>query len=360
MALPISLPIERVHLEVTNQCNFDCAFCPDHKMQRPRGRMTTEQARQLLEEMASHGLAREVRLHLMGEPFLHPHLFEIIEAGAELGLHLSLTTNASLLAPRTIQGLLASRLGELVVSLQTPSRQSFAIRYPPPKLTYEVFRKKVLALLEAALAAKMPFPINLNFLNTTRRGLIGPLREPIDSLSGDQPTREALGLWAREVYALTGDTGDLPKVLTHLDRISVARWETLEVYPRIFFEVRPLFDWGNAWTPPGELRPARYGTCNAVYGQLGILYNGDVVLCCADYDGSTTVGNALEEGLVEVLKKPEVASIVEGFRRNRVVHPRCQQCLGGATRTAALARQLGSILFFKGPGRHFQRTTRLY
>ncbi|MCA9795854.1 MAG: SPASM domain-containing protein, partial [Candidatus Eremiobacteraeota bacterium] len=159
---------------------------------------------------------------------------------------------------------------------------------------------------------------------------------------------------------LVGQSGYLEKVLAGLERVSVARWDTLEIYPGIFFEVRPLFDWGNAWTPPGQLRPAHYGTCNAVYGQLGILYNGDVVLCCADYDGSTRVGNALEEGLLAVLGKPEVARTVEGFRRNRVVHPRCQQCLGGATRTAALARQLGSIFFFKGPGRHFQRTTRLY
>ncbi len=358
MELPITLPIDRIHLEITNKCNFDCAFCPDHKMTRERGSLTYDQAAVLLDEIATHGLASEVRLHLMGEPFLNPHLFEILAHGAGLGLHLSLTTNASLLVPRTIEKLVTSHLGELVVSLQTPSAASFAMRYAPPKLTYEAFRKKVLDLVETAFHHDFPFPINLNFLNTTQRGFIGRFREPIQSLSGDRETREALVLWARDIYQLL----DKPvgSVLAGLERASVSRWQTFEVYPNLRFEVRPLFDWGNAWTPPGEVRPATWGTCNAVQGQLGILYNGDVVLCCADYDGQTTVGNALEKGLREVLAQPRVWEIVEGFRRNRVTHPRCQQCLGGETRVSGWARQLGSILFFKGPGARFQQTQRLY
>ena len=35
----IELPVRRLHLELTNRCNFACEFCPDDRMVRPRGTM---------------------------------------------------------------------------------------------------------------------------------------------------------------------------------------------------------------------------------------------------------------------------------------------------------------------------------
>lgn len=356
----VELPINRIHLEVTNQCNFDCAFCPDHKMQRRRGSMPLEQATRLLDEIAQHGMAEEVRLHLMGEPFLHPKLMSIIEHGARQGLYLSLTTNASLLTERNVERLLGSGLSELVVSLQTPDAESFALRNGPPKLKFETYEAKVRHLLERCLERDMPFRLNLNFLNTTSQGLLGRFREPIRILDGNRKTRKALLAWGELALRLAGREAELDQVRAGLERVSVNRWETLEILPGLVFEVRPLFDWGNAWTPTDEVVPATWGTCNAVREQLGILYDGRVVLCCADYDGATSVGNALEDSLMSILASDKVAGIVSAFRRNRVVHPRCQQCLGGETRLAALSRQAGSIFFFKLGGRRLQKKRRLH
>ena len=142
-------------------------------MKRKRGSMKLEQAQALLDEMAQHGVAQEVRLHLMGEPFLHPKLFSIIEHGGKAGLYLSLTTNASLLTPRNVERLLESGLAELVVSLQTPDAETFGLRGPPPKLAFEAYEKKVRCLLEESLKAGMPLKLNLNFLNTTSQKLLG-------------------------------------------------------------------------------------------------------------------------------------------------------------------------------------------
>ena len=179
-------------------------------------------------------------------------------------------------------------------------------------------------------------------------------------LDGNRKTREALKKWARLALEVAGRQAELERVLAGLERVKVSRWETLEILPGLVFEVRPLFDWGNAWTPTEEVVKARWGTCNAVREQLGILYDGRVVLCCADYDGATAVGNALDQGIMPILKSERVASVVRAFEKNKVVHPRCQQCLGGENRVSAWTRQAGSIFFFKLGGRRLQQTRKLH
>ena len=44
----IELPVLRLHVELTNQCNFSCEFCPDRSMRRPRGSMPLSMVERLL------------------------------------------------------------------------------------------------------------------------------------------------------------------------------------------------------------------------------------------------------------------------------------------------------------------------
>jgi hypothetical protein len=80
---------------------------------------------------------------------------------------------------------------------------------------------------------------------------------------------------------------------------------------------------------------------------MGVLWNGDFVYCCTDFNGETSTRNAADASIREFLEEPEVQSIVEGFNRYRVVHPHCQRCLGDVTWSRSLVRQVGSIVYFK-------------
>jgi MoaA/NifB/PqqE/SkfB family radical SAM enzyme len=126
--------LERLHIEVTNVCNFKCEFCPDGIMQRRRGHMEPALLEQILEEVAATGLARVMAFHLMGEPLLYPYLFEGIRRAAELGLRLHLTSNGSTFAlwPEHIEQLNRSPFAKLTISLQTPDPVTFSIRGAPP------------------------------------------------------------------------------------------------------------------------------------------------------------------------------------------------------------------------------------
>ena len=74
----IELPMRRLHVELTNRCNFSCEFCPDGSMRRPRGAMPLSMVDDLLAQAGQDGLARQVHFHIMGEPLLHPDLAEAI------------------------------------------------------------------------------------------------------------------------------------------------------------------------------------------------------------------------------------------------------------------------------------------
>ncbi len=47
------------------------------------------------------------------------------------------------------------------------------------------------------------------------------------------------------------------------------------------------------------------------------------------------------------LESEVVQRVVRGFNRFRVVHPYCRQCIGDKSVLNTLAKQLGSIVYFK-------------
>jgi len=54
--------------------------------------------------------------------------------------------------------------------------------------------------------------------------------------------------------------------------------------------VVPLGDWGNAFTSR-RVHPDRLGACGFALRKVGVLSNGEVTICCPDYDGHTSLGN---------------------------------------------------------------------
>ena len=65
--------LDRLHIEVTNVCNFKCEFCPDAIMERKRGHMDLALLEKILDQVAVHRLARIITFHLMGRPGVAPY-----------------------------------------------------------------------------------------------------------------------------------------------------------------------------------------------------------------------------------------------------------------------------------------------
>ena len=115
-------------LELTNKCNFHCEFCPSDSQTRLHGFMDLSLAKKIFDEIASKQLVKQVELHLMGEPTLHPKLNDILTYAKEKNVKVALTTNGSTLVKKRVPKLLESISGRIVASLMTPTKETYKIR----------------------------------------------------------------------------------------------------------------------------------------------------------------------------------------------------------------------------------------
>ncbi|MEE8429782.1 MAG: radical SAM protein, partial [Candidatus Desulfatibia sp.] len=114
----VHFPIQRVHLELTNACNFDCTFCPKRLMTRKYGFMETPFAKRIIDQIVENRIAQKITFHIMGEPFLHRDFFEILAYCRDKGLPTGITTNGSFLSPDTAQRLAPLNVSQVNISLQ--------------------------------------------------------------------------------------------------------------------------------------------------------------------------------------------------------------------------------------------------
>ncbi|MEL6139226.1 MAG: radical SAM/SPASM domain-containing protein [Cyanobacteria bacterium J06628_6] len=340
--------LERIHLEVTNVCNFKCEFCPDAIMARKRGHMALPLLTQALDEIAEKKLAKVVAFHLMGEPLIYPHIFDAISLALGRRLNLHLTTNGSTfhLRPEHIQKLVSSGIPKVTISLQTPDPDTFIIRGAPPMLQPDKYFEGITSYVRANLAARdSNTRVHLKFLDTTPHPFLVPHKQ-MHVVEGKEQMRQELTSWAHRLLEKTADRPSDVEIQQKIARHKPGRWQVIELTPKLALETFPLDSWGNVESD--TVVPASFGYCNGTTDQAGILYDGTVVPCCKDYDGQIPLGNLNEHSLVDILDQQQPAcGLRAGFDRFQVTHPVCKRCMGADTQQKALLRQVGSIAYFK-------------
>ena len=344
--------LERIHLEVTNVCNFKCEFCPDAIMERKRGHMDFALLTKALDEIAEKNLAKIVAFHLMGEPLIYPHIFEAIQAAGDRHINLHLTTNGSTfhIRPNHIEQLVSSGIPKVTISLQTPDPDTFVIRGAPPNLKPEQYFEGIARYVQANLADETSNTrVHLKFLDTTPHPFLVP-HKAMHVVEGKEQMQQQLKEWSDRLLSIF-----LPSSPNYLSKAEIqqklaahkpGRWQAIELTPKLALETFPLDSWGNVESE--TVVPANFGYCNGTTDQAGILYDGTVVPCCKDYDGKIPLGNLNRHSLEEILyERSPACGLRAGFDKFQVNHPVCKQCMGADTRQKSLLRQIGSIAYFK-------------
>jgi radical SAM protein with 4Fe4S-binding SPASM domain len=118
--MPHTLSVEPV-----TRCNLSCPECPvgNHTLNRPSGEMAPELFRKILDPAAPKLM--HLILYFQGEPFLSPHLFELIGYAKQRSLYVSTSTNGHYLDEKNIRKLLTSGLDRLIISLDGASQESY-------------------------------------------------------------------------------------------------------------------------------------------------------------------------------------------------------------------------------------------
>ena len=340
----IELPMRRLHVELTNRCNFSCEFCPDGSMRRPRGAMSLSMADRLLAQAGPEGLARQVHFHIMGEPLLYPDLAEAIGIARRNDMEAWITTNGSLLSPRLLLELRHAGLSHLTISLQTPDAPTFELR-GSRLLAFEEYRERLIGTVQAFLLQGAEMDLSICFLANPLRRFLAPDAPRIPVGESGRELRAHMGHWVQAIFGGTEIEGQIPALLTRVKKAGILKESRIRLSEHLDFQVRVLGNWAGHFERP--VLPARFGYCPGLSENFGILWNGDYVICCADYDGKTVLATFPETPIRDYLSLPAVQEIARSFQRYRVVYPHCQQCLGDRYVASSILRQFGSILYFK-------------
>lgn len=267
--------ITRCYLEITNVCNLDCVFCP--KTRRTKHKLTMGEFETLTDKLRGH--VRFLYFHLMGEPFLHPHLSQFIYVAKEKGFVPVLTTNGTLLSDA--EDVIAAHPHKIQISLHSHEGNG--------KESPETYIEEV-----------------MNFaLKASNQGIIIILR-----------------LWNEGGYDSANEQ-ILQLIARFLPHPWTKRNDGWKLTDNLYIEFDKMFEW------PDESRDFYTDNnifCYALRNQIGVLVDGSVVPCCLDHEGDMALGNLFEQSFEEILSSTRACSIYDGFTNHKAVESMCQRC----------------------------------
>ncbi len=270
--------LNKIYLEITNVCNFDCSFC--HKTVRPKKLMSEDEFDTLTDKL--RGKAKFLYFHLMGEPTLHPSLPKFIDVAKEKGFSPIITTNGSLLGEK----------GDLILE-HLPHKVNVSLHAPEanPKFADEKYLQNCIDFAKKASA----------------KGCIVALR-----------------LWN------LGTDCDNSPILDKLHECFPDEWVeirgggSMRLASKLFLEWGEHFDWPDMNACERDALADAF--CYGLRDQIGVLVDGSVVPCCLDADGVITLGNLFENSIDDIISSPRAEAIYDGFTRRRAVEELCRKC----------------------------------
>lgn len=261
LAASIPLPAPLVlFVEPTNVCNFKCGICPESfsDYQEQAGyyqRMNPLTWQRVWESLARMEHKPVVRFYHVGEPLLNRDLPEMILGAGGLGCRTELTTNGSRLGGEWAWRLVNCGLDYVRISVYgtTPAQYAEATG---TSWQMDAIRENVAELRRAR----------------TRRAFDWPY-----------------------IYAELVGAGD-PEVFRQ-------QWAGIADE----CGVKQLHNWGAFLVQLGQ-RPKKQ-VCPYPFYELAVKANGDVTVCCVDWNGQLVVGNVNLESLQEIWAGPRLAEL---------------------------------------------------
>lgn len=266
---------KKVQIEVTNACNSRCVMCPLKDMKRKVGYMDFELYKKIIDETSRYKLRRLI-LHIMGEPLLHPKIFEMVAYAKKKNpkQEIEFSTNASLLNKEAGQKLIKSGLDIINLCIDAVSK--------------EVYEK-----IRSGLNYEKTMDNIYNFLELVGKSF---KKKPLAKIQLIK----------------------LPENKPEWDGF-VNKWQKYaEGKSYVELNIKEMDDWGGYLEKEKKTKDKFYlrVCCDAPFGSLDVFWNGDVSFCCIDYDAKLKVGNVKNQSLKEIWASPVMQRFRKRFIRN--------------------------------------------
>lgn len=121
----VAPPPRQMKIEMTNNCNQRCIYCPSRLMRRGKGLIDADLTRRVIREARELAIG-EIGFYTTGESLLHPQLPEMIRYAKEQNIpYTFLDTNGAMLTPARAAALMDAGLDSLKYSCSAGTRETY-------------------------------------------------------------------------------------------------------------------------------------------------------------------------------------------------------------------------------------------
>ncbi len=252
---------------------------------------------------------KSIRLHIDGEPTVHPDFYRMAKLVNEYGLPVSLASNGSLLDPKFLDLDM-----DLVITLST-SAEEFSERHK--KMDYRQYMDRVVDYVKMWTQQKTTQSLTIQII-----------------YDNDERNNKAY-ISAKEEFLLNfaerSNLTGIPSVERESSCVfTKSPGEHLE-FSRQFLATRGLYPEKGKRNP---CEPVESGFCDSPWKRLAILADGRVSYCCIDLSGGTVFtepGEIWSTKIKELwIDHPRIRQIRNNFLSMSITDEVCKRCLSAA------------------------------
>ncbi len=266
-------------------------MCPyiDTKDRLPQGRMDWKLFKKVIDDLSGYPKLKLITLMLQNEPLLDKNICRAIEyiKNKNLNFETSISTNGFYLTKKLTSKLVDAGLDKIVFSINGLTKKSFEII--ENGLDYNITLSNLITLIENK-PSKLKIIVKCMLLK--------------DNLIE---------------FLLPEKFSELPKILKkHEIPLDVGpisnRAGSLKNYDDLLVH--------------GHLQSSKHKKiCDDIFDTVNVLYNGDMIACCADWNRESVLGNLNNQNIKEVLLSSEVEkrkNLIKKGRYDQIIP--CKHC----------------------------------
>lgn len=270
-----------VYLETINYCNANCIMCPNKVMKRKKGIMSWKLFKRIVDECKELDDDFIFYLHKDGEPLLDPLLFKRINYIRKKlpNSKISFYSNAALLNESMSKRLLESEIDMVTFSVDSTSKESYELIRRG--LNYDVVKNNLDKFFRLKEESKSKIKVIMQMVVCDKN---------------KSEIQEYKKLWSKKA--------------------DLVQFKSMHNFLIMGTSIKTK-----------ELKSNQMNICKQPFDNLMVYWNGDLGLCCWDYDNLVKLGNITNEKIINVFNNRKYKKIRESMLKKdcREIFP-CNIC----------------------------------
>lgn len=293
-AMPISISIEP-----TTSCNLRCPECPSglRSFSRPTGMLKQELFEKVIDELSP--TLSYLIFYFQGEPYLHPHLLDMVSYASAKKIYTATSTNAHYLDDEAARKTVESGLDRLIISIDGVDQETYESYRVGGKLSKVLEGTQNIIKWKRELKSKTPHVIFQFLVVRPNESQIEQVYRLADELGVDE-----VALKTAQIYDYKNGSDLIPT------KDKYARYKKQE-------------DGSYA------IKNSLLDHCWKMWHSCVITWDGKVVPCCFDKDAHFVLGDLNEHSFKEIWNESKYKSFRQSLLRSRSEIEICKNCTEG-------------------------------